>query len=65
MPTFKEKEEVLLFVKKDLTDEKYRVYDGENGKIQIIKNEVTGEKITTLNKKVSDIKALIKSQVEK
>ena len=32
MPTFKEKEEVLLFVKKNLNEEKYRVYDGENGK---------------------------------
>jgi hypothetical protein len=65
MPTFKEEEEILLFVKKNLNDEKYRVYAGEKGKIQIIKDKYTGEKNTALNKKVSDIKALIKSQLEK
>ena len=61
MPTFKEEEEMVLFVKIDKNDGKYRVYDGENGKIEIIKNKTSGEKFTTSNKKVADLKKQIKS----
>lgn len=61
MPTFKEEEEMVLFAKKDKNDGKYRVYAGENGKIEIIKNKTSGEKFTTSNKKVADLKKQIKS----
>ena len=61
MPSFKKEEEMVLFVKKNNYDGKYRVYDGANGKIEIIKNKASGEKYTTSNKKVADLKKQIKS----
>lgn len=61
MPTFENEEEVLLFAKKDAGSDKYIVYDGENGKIQIIEDRITGEKITALNMKISVLKAQIKN----
>lgn len=66
MPSFKKEEEMLLFVIKNNNDRKYRVYDGVNGKIEIIKNEASGERYTTSNKKIADLKRQIKSyQTEK
>ena len=61
MPSFKKEEEMVLFVKKNNYDGKYRVYDGANGKIEIIKNKASGEQYTTSNKKVADLKKQIKS----
>lgn len=61
IPTFKEEEEMVLFVKQDKKDGKYRVNDGENGKIEIMKDKDSDAKLTTSNKKVADLKKQIKS----
>ena len=61
MPAFKKEEEMVLFVKMNKYDGKYRVYDGANGKIEIIKNGTSGEKFTTSNKKVADLVKQIRS----
>lgn len=60
MPKFDLGEEVLLFAVKDKKDGKLRVCDGENGKVQIILDKVSGKKMTALNKKVSDLKKEIR-----
>ncbi len=61
MPSFKEEEEMVLFVKRDKNDGKYRVYSSENGKIEIIKNKSSNQRFTASNKKVDDIKKEIQS----
>ena len=65
MPTFKNDEEVLLFVKKDKEGDNYKVLDGEDGKMTLNRDKVTGEKIGFSNKKVSTIKNEIKSYLVK
>jgi len=65
MPTFVNDEEVLLFLKKSKVENEYSVFDGENGKISLIKDEKTSEKRTTSGKKVSTLKKEIKNYVEK
>jgi len=64
MPSFTANEEVLLFVKKGTSDMEYSVLDGEEGKIQIAEDRITGEKTTALNMKISVLKAQIKSYVQ-
>ena len=61
MPRFEDKEEVMLFLKRDNSSPDYKVYDGENGKISIINDPKTGEKITTSNVRVNSLKSQIKS----
>jgi hypothetical protein len=61
IPTFKEQEEMVLFVKMNKNDGKYQVYNGDNGKIEIIKNNNSKEKFTKSNKKVDDLKKQIKT----
>ena len=61
MPRFTNDEEVLVFLKKDKKNISYRVYDGEEGKISLIRDSKTGEKVTTSNIKVNHIRAQIKS----
>ena len=61
MPRFEDKEEVMLFLKRDNSSPDYKVYDGENGKIRIINDPKTGEKITTSNVRVNSLKSQIKS----
>ena len=63
MPTFRDNEEVLLFLKKDNKTPDYKVFNGENGKINIIDNPKTGEKVTTSNVQINSLKAQIKSYV--
>ena len=64
MPKFSNNEEVLVFLKKDKTDKSYKVFDGENGKISVIKDEKTGEKVTSSKVKISDLKAEIKNYMK-
>ena len=64
MPRFEDKEEVLIFLKKDDKDVEYKVYSGENGKISIVNDPKTGEKITTSNVQISSIKLQIKSYIK-
>lgn len=64
MPKFTNDEEVLLFVKKDNKDLSYRVLNGEEGKLTLHEDKVTGEKVTSFNKNISTLKKEIKSYVE-
>jgi hypothetical protein len=61
MPEFKNDEEVLLFLKKDKSNTGYQVYSGEDGKISIMNNPKTGEKVTALNIPVGVIKKQIRA----
>ena len=61
IPTFKEQEEMVLFVKMNKNDGKYRVYNGDNGKIEIIENNNSKEKFTKSNKRVDDLRKEIKT----
>lgn len=63
MPTFKNDEEVLVFLKKDTKDNRYKVLNGEEGKITIINDKKTNEKVTTSNVKINSLKAQIKNYV--
>ncbi len=65
MPRFSSDEEVLLFIKKDKNNVDYKIVDGEDGKLTLVRNEKTGELVTSFNKKVSSLKSEIKSYVEK
>jgi len=63
MPKFENNEEVLVFLKKDEKSTGYKVFNGENGKISVINDPKTGEKVTTSNVKINSIKAQIKSYI--
>ena len=63
MPRFEDQEEVLVFLKKDEKNTGYKVFNGENGKISVINDPKTGEKVTTSNVKINSIKAQIKSYI--
>jgi len=63
MPRFEDKEEVLIFLKKDEKSTNYKVFNGENGKISVIGDPKTGEKVTTSNVQVSSLKAQIKNYI--
>ena len=64
MPTFKNYEDVLLFVKKDKRDMSYKVLNGEGGKLTLYSDKTTGEKVTSFNKKISTLKEEIKNYVK-
>ena len=61
MPRFSNNEEVLVFLKKDTKGSGYKVCDGEEGKIRVIRDDKTGEKITTSHMKVDHLKSQIKN----
>ena len=63
MPRFEDKEEVLVFLTKDEQNSNYKVFNGSDGKINIIEDLKTGEKVTTSNVKVNSLKAQIKSYI--
>lgn len=64
MPRFSNDEEVLLFVKEDRKNMNYKVLSGEDGKLTLYRDKITGESVTSFNKKVSTIKREIKNYVE-
>jgi len=64
MPRFSNDEEVLVFAKRDLKDNKYRVLNGEDGKLTVYQDKATGEKVTSSNQKISTLKKEIKNYVE-
>lgn len=64
VPSFKNNEEVLLFLKKDKANKAYKVVDGEEGKWTLYKDDKTGEKITSSFVKISALKKEIKNQVK-
>jgi len=61
MPRFNNDEEVLVFLKKDEKEKAFKVFDGEAGKITVIKDAKTGEKFTSSNVKIDHLKAEIKN----
>ena len=63
MPKFQDNEEVLVFLKKDEKSANYKVFNGENGKISVISDPQTGEKVTSSNVRVNTLKAQIKSYI--
>ena len=65
MPSFKNDEDVLLFVKEDKRDQSYKVLNGKDGKLTLYKDKKTGEKVTSFNTKISTLKKEIKDYVAK
>jgi len=63
MPKFEDQEEVLVFLKKDEKSTSYKVLNGEDGKINVITDPKTGEKVTSSNVPVNSLKAQIKSYI--
>jgi len=63
MPKFEDNEEVLVFLKRDHKKETYNVYSGGNGKISIISDKKTGEKMTPSRVNLKILKAEIKSYI--
>jgi hypothetical protein len=63
LPKFQDDEEVLVFLKKDEKSTNYKVFNGENGKISVLSDPQTGEKVTTSNLKVNSLKTQIKSYI--
>jgi len=61
MPKFEDNEEVLVFLKKDGKNEGYKVFSGEDGKMTVISDGKTKEKVTSSNLRIKDLKSQIKS----
>jgi hypothetical protein len=64
MPRFENNEDVLVFLKKDEKSTDYKVYNGEDGKINVITDARTGEKVTASNVQINTLKAQIKSYIK-
>jgi len=64
MPRFENNEEVLVFLKKDDKSTNYKVFNGEEGKINVVTDPKTGEKVTTSNVQINTLKAQIKSYIK-
>lgn len=64
IPTFTDDENVLVFVKKSAKDESLSVFEGEEGKLTLYQNKNTGEKVTSKNVSVNEMKKEIKNYVE-
>jgi hypothetical protein len=63
MPRFQDNEEVLVFLKKEDKSTNYKVFNGEEGKINVVMDPKTGEKVTTSNVQIKSLKAQIKSYI--
>jgi len=63
MPRFDNDEEVLVFLKRDEQNSNYKVFNGQDGKINIIEDPETGEKVTTSNVKINSLKVQIESYI--
>ena len=61
MPRFEDDEEILVFLKIDRKTSSYKVFNGEEGKLSIVYDKNTGEKVTTSNVQINSLKAQIKS----
>ncbi|MEJ2614799.1 MAG: hypothetical protein P8Z35_07570, partial [Ignavibacteriaceae bacterium] len=64
MPRFENNEEVLVFLKKDKKDAAFKVFEGEEGKIKVLNDSKTGEKVTSSNVQIKYIKAQIKNYLK-
>ena len=65
VPTFKDDEDVLVFLKKSDKDQTLRVFEGEGGKMTLHLDKISGEKVTSKNINASEIKKEIKNYVER
>ena len=63
MPKFVENEEVLVFLKKDGKNKGYKVLNGEDGKITVLNDAKTKEKVTNSNVSIKALEAQIKSLI--
>jgi len=63
MPDFADKEEVLVFVKKDSNDD-FRVFGGEDGKLSITTDPGNTKKRVGENQSLSNMKTRIKDYLE-
>lgn len=63
MPRFQDNEEVLVFLKKEEKNTGYKVFSGENGKIGVINDPKTGEKVTTSNVQINSLKTQIENYI--
>lgn len=63
MPRFENNEEVLVFLKKDRKNNFFRVFNGEDGKITVLDDKKSGQKVTTSNVSLNSIKAEIKNYI--
>ena len=61
MPKFADNEEVLVFLKKDEMNKGYKVLNGEEGKITVLNDAKTKEKVTNSNVSIKSLKSQIKS----
>ena len=61
MPKFEENEEVLVFLKKDKKNNGYKVMNGEDGKISVLNDVKTKEKVTSSNVQIKALKAEIRN----
>ena len=61
MPKFEDDEEILVFLKRDQRSSSYKVFNGEEGKLSIVYDKTTGEKVTTSNLQINTLKAQITS----
>jgi hypothetical protein len=61
MPRFEDDEEILVFLKRDQKTSSYKVFNGEEGKLSIVYDKKTGEKVTTSNVQINSLKAQIKT----
>jgi hypothetical protein len=60
MPKFDKDEEVLVFLKKDKRNDTYKVLNGESGKMTVMEDAKTREKITSSHIRIKDLKTKIK-----
>lgn len=61
MPKFADNEEVLVFLEKDGKNKGYKVLNGEDGKISVLNDAKTKDKVTSSNMRIKDLKSQIKS----
>lgn len=61
MPKFDNNEEVLVFLESDEKMSEYRVLNGEEGKITVLEDPATNEKVTSSNLLIKDLKLQIES----
>ena len=65
MPKFEENEEVLVFLKKDDMNHGYKVLNGEEGKLTIIRDAKTNEEMTSSHMLIKSLKSQIKGFITK
>jgi hypothetical protein len=64
MPTFRNNEEVVVFLKKDLQSQTFKVLNGEAGKISVFEDATSGQKVTSSNIPVKQLKSQIKNSLD-